>query len=261
MLPLNQQRILITGLPGAGKTRVATSLKEQFACERLSTEQWVSDVELRSGYCEWHDYLNLPSKKLNQSEASEQVWCVIDVRSTLEEAQAEWIDDILQNLLRKADAIILSFVENASLEQQAWWNRRLNEKFELLKINRPPVYRWFYQQFADDFIGFESKSSNQVEPIHVDEREEVFHYDVAQIMLDHLFMGLDNSKRNLQMKITRVSAVVDTFEFDNLIAIEGTPYRLDKFAADDNQTPGKLVIKGIGLDKNWLDQLVQASTL
>jgi hypothetical protein len=56
--------------------------------------------------------------------------------------------------------------------------------------------------------------------------------------------------------------VLNTLEYQNAVAVEGTPTLLQSFAAEANlaYTPGQLVIEGFHLDQAWLTQIVMAST-
>jgi hypothetical protein len=270
MTALNQHSIILTGLPGSGKSRVLESLKRHYSCEIVSCDSSLQKSVI-PGCCEWNDISSLPEKKPGQ-----QQWCVIDIRSELTEP-SEWVSDLLRLMVSRADGIVYSFAESAALNQQSWWNSWINKQAKEFGFDRPPIVRWFYQQFPEDFGGFDLVDIAE-KPVVTGLQPNSFRFEVGQVMLDHLLMGLDNSMRTLGMKITRVRAVVDTFEFDNRIVLEGTPYRLDTYAAnqhgqknlyqlvankivlpEEEKLPcGVVEISGVDLQQEWLEQLIQA---
>ncbi|MEA1988587.1 MAG: hypothetical protein U9N57_05175, partial [Pseudomonadota bacterium] len=64
MSELSSKNIVLLGLPGSGKTRVAHSLQSQFGCKLLNDD--FCDLEkagfkfTRPGSFEWNDFLILP---------------------------------------------------------------------------------------------------------------------------------------------------------------------------------------------------------
>jgi len=267
MSELSSKNIVLLGLPGSGKTRVAQSLQSQFGCKLLNDDlsgfEKASFKFTRPGSLEWNDFLNLPAKSLKQ-----EVWCVIDVRSPLPEIGADWLQQALTDMLSVADGVVFTFIESASLDSQAWWSKWVvNHSTAALK---KPIVRWMNQSFSADFKGFDlaTEQGDNVNPSPVDKLEqadlqqvETFRFSAERIVLDHLLMGLDNSRQNLAMKICRVKGVVQTVEYSNLVAIEGTAYRWDTFAAESDIGLGELHISGVGLDQAWLSQIVKAATV
>lgn len=265
---LNLQNIILLGLPGSGKSRVANYLHNQFDC--MNVNQTQADLTLsqaqnskpptRPGCLEWNDFLSLPQKKVNQT-----FWLVIDVRSQLPLVSSEWLEESLTRMLFVADGIVFTFTESASLDDQAWWNKWLTEHAEL--DAKKPIVRFLNQRLPSGFKGFTGISSedndakNELPSIPSLELE-TFYFKVERLVLDHFLMGLDSSRQNLGMQFTRVKAVVQTLEYANLVAIEGTPYRWDTFAATESEVSneiGKIEISGINLDQAWLKQLVDAA--
>lgn len=252
-MQLDNDRILLLGLPGAGKTRVAKSLNSQFDCA-LITPALFSDgkngcLELKGSFTP----LTIDDRC--------SVWCVIDIRSNIERDQS-WVADILKQYLSIADGVVFSFAEQADLSQQTQWGSWLKKTAEELGCEPFKTVRWFYQQFPQEFAGFSSRRLSVMTQFEKFSFEVLSHeFEVGTVMLDHLLMGLDNSRRNLGMKITRVQANLNTFEFDNKITVEGTPYRLDKFAAEEGAEVGKITVSGLDLDREWLEQIIKASVL
>ena len=267
MSELASKNIVLIGLPGSGKTRVAQSLHSQFGCELLIDdlcELKKTDFQFtRPGSLEWNDFLNLPAKSLKQ-----EVWCVIDVRSPLPESGAKWLQQVLMDMLSVADGVVFTFIESASLDNQAWWSKWVvNHSTAVLT---KPIVRWMNQSFPADFKGFDlaTEKGGNVNPSTVDklektdlQRVETFCFSAERIVLDHLLMGLDNSRQNLAMKIYRVKGVVQTVEYSNWVAIEGSAYRWDTFAAESDVGVGELQISGVELDQAWLSQIVKAATV
>lgn len=266
MSELSNKNIVLLGLPGCGKTRVAQSLQSQFACKSLNDELCELEVGFqftRPGSLEWNNFLNLPEKQANQ-----EFWCVIDVRSTLPEIGAEWLHKALSDMLFISDGVVFAFVESASLDDQAWWSKWIAN--HSTAQTKKPIVRWMYQNFPAGFKGFdvaiekvENVASSAVDEIEYSssQKVETFRFSVERIVLDHLLMGLDNSRHNLAMKICRVQGVVQTVEYSNLVAIEGTAYRWDSFAAEADIGQRELQVSGIGLDQAWLTQIVKAATV
>jgi len=260
MSDLASQNIVLLGLPGSGKTKVAQSLVQQFNCTILNELNVSNSLKEQEGCVEWHDFLQLPSKNL---KSNQQFWCVIDVRSTLDSAMnthAPWLAEKLRKMVAISDGVVFSFVEAASLDEQAWWSQWLAKNI----TTRKPIARWMNQQFSFGFTGFDTKGTIQSKSDKEDvemlrEKIESYQFSVNRIVLDHLLMGLDNSKQNLAMKIMRVTGRVNTFEYENFVEVEGSAYRWDTFAATTNAEIGQITVSGIGLDQAWLSQIIQAA--
>ncbi len=234
--------LVITGLPGSGKTRVIESLRNQLT---------------RPGYFESQDLSDL-----NQVSMPYQTLCVIDVRTPLISGSDDWLAERLQQLLLAADGIIFSFLEAASLDDQAWWN-----KWAALNAGHLPIVRWLNQSFPVGWLGFPIENvlmqsaqddlSKSVKPL------QAYEFSVDRICWEHLLFGLDSSKQNLGMKISRVTGVVQTIEYENKVTIEGSATRWELFAADEKELAtaltDKVQIQGLDLDQAWLDEIIKAS--
>lgn len=236
------QTICLTGLPGSGKRRLRDALVEQFA---LKPNQLLLDRELTG------------------SEAVTQIWCVIDTRTTLLTLQDAMVEQHLTSLVEKSDGIVFNFTEAADLDSQSFWSRWLRKQASDL-----PIVRVLNQRFPESWQGFESsKASKTSTPAFLQAENfrpanlQTFEFEVGSLHLEHLLMGLDSSKQSLGMQIWRVQAVVQTFEYVNLVAIEGTPNRWDTYAADPESVSGWIKIQGLGLKRAWLAEVIQASLL
>lgn len=277
-MKMQSQNIVLVGLPGAGKSQLANALQNQFACSVLDKTAIKRDNQqiefTRPGIYEWHDLNHLPI--LNNQYL---VYCVIDIRSVLLNHAHQWPQQILQRLLNLADGVVFSFTENSSLNDQAWWNQWLTQNSPLKRL---PVVRLLNQNLPNEFKGFEKQNNPIIEESTGSNQPtkntqwpplaeiQCFEFYVERVMLEHLLMVLDNARQNLQANITRVTGVINTFEYQNLVQIEGTPYRWDTFAADntfnDDQKShlgrdfkvGKITVCGTEINQNWLAELIQA---
>lgn len=280
---LKQNSIVLLGLPGAGKSLVAQSLVEQFSCQLIDADVYNANNHIKPGVYEpdieaytVKSETNSVSKSLADNakdtlsiNGASQVWCVIDTRSTLDEINP-WAKEYLSQIINITDVVVLSFLENSSLDTQAWWNRWLNQQIAKRNDdlttdstkNGLQVLRWFHKQFnvneltAQKNVGFNEQK--RVLPVH---SLQVFEYHVDKVMLEHLLMGLDNSRRTLGMNLVRVKAQLNTFEYENIIQLEITPNRFDQFAATTNDCLGKVTVIGENLDKQWFEQLIRASQI
>ena len=239
---LSAQTVCLTGLPGSGKRRLKKVLQAQFA---LKPDQLLLDNELTG------------------SEMVSQVWCVIDTRSTLQGLQDRAIEEYLKFLVARVDGIIFNFTEASDLDSQSFWSRWVRQQSPEL-----PIVRVLNQRFPAKWQGFEvSQAPKTGRPAgfqlidFIPDNLQTFEFEVGPLHLEHLLMGLDSSKQSLGMQIWRVQAVVQTFEYVNLVAIEGTPNRWDTYAAETDSASGWIKIQGVGLEKAWLDEIIKASFL
>jgi len=277
-MKLDSQNIVLVGLPGSGKSLVAKSLHGQFNCTVLDKQSVTVNNQhiefTRPGIFEWHNLNQLP--KLSKQYI---VYCVIDIRSVLLNHTHQWPQQVLQKLLSLADGVMFSFAENSSLTDQSWWNKWLSQHTQPQRL---PVVRLLNQKLPTEFIGFKKQNYQMLDEVNGSDQSDhnkpkqdlaevqCFEFYVERVMLDHLLMVLDNARQNLQTNITRVTGVINTFEYQNLVQIEGTPYRWDTFAANtshiDNNPPflsdcsqiGKITVCGTQINQTWLTELINA---
>lgn len=242
-LALNEHCIVVTGLPGSGKTRVIQSALTQLP--NLAKE--VSLIESSDARL---------TEEEGRSLKIDQIWCVVDVRTYFQLPRDDWLASELKALVEQADGIVFSFVEGASLEIQAQWSGWVRQHVKEL-----PIVRWLNQQFPKDWCGFTSKKGGRKLNLPPLPALQSFSFKVGKLSLEHLLFGLDSSIQNLGMKIVRVTGVVETFEYVNLVAIEGSVLRWDTFAAKPKEVARTLVIVGVDLERSWLEELVNASLL
>lgn len=241
---MKHQSIRIVGLPGAGKKKVQGALQSQFG---LLPERVVV-AELNMPLC---------------TATGDQVWCVLDVRSPFDTEQHAQVMNYLTCLLHLADGVVLNFTEMSDLQAQTFWVQWLRQQF-----GQMPVVRLLNGRFPEGWQGFSAESSIRCSTSQESETAlqahpdiQRYEFQIGRVSLEHLMMGLDNSRRNLKMQIWRVQAVVECFEYINCVALEGTPFRWDTYAAEEGAKPGTLRIEGVGLQKKWLQELIEASEL
>lgn len=239
------QSIALVGLAGSGKSRLKQAIQasdDGVECSELSTAE------------------DLTSLSAETRQAIGLVLCVIDVRSPLQAQRDDWLEAELKQLISASDAVVFNFLEASGLEEQAWWGRWIKHNAEGLPILRvmnghlPAHWPQWLLEAADS-------SAREVVPLSEEVLPDLqtYQFAVGRICLDHLLMGLDSSKQNLGMKISRVTGVVDTLEYDNIVAIEGSALRWDMFAAEQNSKVGVITIQGFDLDRTWLEELIKAS--
>ena len=239
---LNISNVLLLGLPGSGKNTVKKALMTRFELPQ----------EAISVASDWS------CQDLSQYE---QAWCVIDMRARFPLDATSLAFKQLETMLHNATGVVFSFSEAAELDRQSAW-------VQWVKRQRPglPVVRLNQNDFPKSWSGFEKVPQFTVVKCrdsalsNLEHSLETLEFRLDKVSLDHLLMGLDNSRENLGMQIWRVQAVLATYEYENLVAIEGTPFGWDTYAADSGQQEGYLRIKGVGLQKDWLDEIVKASS-
>lgn len=239
--------ILLTGLPGSGKSSLKRSLRSHGCGLTLVENDWNNGSEF--------------------DLAHSLVVCVIDVRSPLEDSNAE---EILKALLFDASQVVFSFMAQAELSSQSFWQNWFKSLEQETGLSWPR-YRWYgftenlpWQGWVDDWAA-QSKHVKEMDNSLPDGWECVdYYFDYGAgdkpVTLDHLLMGLDAARRNLGQSIWRVKAELMTLEYQNPVQIEGTPNRLDTYAGE-NEDKGFLKISGIHLDKALIAQIVSASLL
>lgn len=99
--------IVLVGLPGAGKKRFQRAFCQTFP--------QVTVESVGSKHCA-DASLHLRSES--------QIWCVIDCRSPLVSTTAE---AYLKTLLAESTAVVLSFVSEAELSMQVYWQNWLKK--------------------------------------------------------------------------------------------------------------------------------------
>lgn len=222
------QAIWLTGLPGAGRSLFKNALQ-------ANVQMGLPDI----------------SKELIQLKADNiRVWTLIDVRSSLAHSDAE---TFLKQCLSQSSAVVFTFVESADLDAQMFWQKWLAE--QTVKL---PVFRWFSQSFPKDWdwqtLGTVTPKSELSESMS---RLETKRFSLDIINLEHLMFGLDAAKQNLGMDLWRVKGCLQTEEYVNPVALEGTVNRWDTFAADD--ADGELIVQGRNLDESLLNEILSAS--
>ena len=181
---------------------------------------------------------------------------VIDARSFMQLPRDAWLQDIVQKMLAQADAILLNFLEAASLEQQMEWKRYLQHNTD------KPLFLSLNHAVPESLLAqVDNHNGSQFPSIESSFVLQSFEFSLEQVNLEHLMMVLDNAKTALGAKLLRAKAVLDTVEYDNLVALEGAPYRWDCYPATESEVKmwqNRLMIQGFDLDQAWLEQMLDA---
>lgn len=102
------ESIVLVGLPGAGKTRFQRAFCQTFSQVKVEVVRAEHEPESSTSH--------LPREA--------QIWCVIDIRSPVASISAE---AHLKTLLAESTAIVLSFVAEAELSMQVYWQNWLKK--------------------------------------------------------------------------------------------------------------------------------------
>lgn len=234
-----KQTLRLYGLPGCGKNRLADAWQAQVDGEL----QIIEFAELAS-LQDANDGFNL---------------LVVDARSFLQQPRDAWLLEILQSLLATADAVVLNFLEAASLEQQMAWQRFLREQSDV------PLLLSLQHAVPDSLSGLLAEHATSEPPVIAQIADlQTLEFEFERVNLEHLMMVLDNAKLALGAKLLRAKAVLNTVEYENLVALEGTPYRWDCYPANAIETAqwqNRLQIQGFDLNQEWLEQMLQACSV
>lgn len=234
-----QVRVLLYGLPGSGKHRLA--------------EEWRKTADHAI------DILDFHSLDADASEESAHRCLVIDSRSFWQIPRDQWLQEILQQMIAAADSIVLNFLEASELSVQMAWKSWLRDH-----AADTPVLMSLHQALPQGLNPLleagSQKRPQTLTPTRFSEMQ-TFEFKLDRVSLDHLLMVLDNAKTALGMKLIRVQGVLETLEYDNRVALEGAAYRWDTYAADEREIAlrdKQLRLQGFDLDKAWLQQMLQA---
>lgn len=213
--------VLIAGLPGSGKSR------------------WIAAQPEPLRFQEWHDD-TLP--------AARAVWWVLDLRQPPDET----IKTVLMPCLQRADALIGLFAEESPIETQMRWREFLAP---LKKSGTPLYFSHFLQPPPPDFPDTSSKSACSCDwPYRTKVRVQL-----PTVVLDHLLFVFQGLEQSTPMRFWRIKGVVQTLEYANAVAVEGSLSGLYTHAAavEDGST-GRLTLQVENLDRERLMEALQA---
>ena len=234
------ESIALLGLPGSGKSRIQQALLTSQAADQSLLSRDVKIVEAGG----------------QSDKPFDLVLSVIDVRSVLVAGRDEWLEVQLQEMLSSSHAVIFNFLEASSLDEQSWWGAWMKANAAELA-----VFRVLNSKLPDSLFSLLSGYEQGGYPPKVLPQLawDSFEFEVGPISLEHLLFGLDSSKQNLGIKIARVTGVVKTIEYANLVELQGSALRWDSYAAAQDAVAGKISIVGQGLDRSWLQEIIKAS--
>ena len=181
--------ILIAGLPGCGKSR------------------WIAAREAEGAPFRWLEWQ--PHQPL---DGSTPVWTLIDLRAEPSEA----LLDALQPLLAASCATIGLFAEETDIFLQSRWR----EKLRLCKKDGGPLHlsHFLSAPFLSELPRCQPASSSAL-------NWPVLHRVTAplgRVVLEHLLFVLQGLEASTTMRFWRVQGVLETLEYVNPVAVEGS---------------------------------------
>jgi GTPase SAR1 family protein len=242
MPSLFNKPLIVTGLPGSGKTRIIKSLTQAYGITAEEKLFW------------------------QKSEVDQYFLVqVIDVRSP-PESYPDWLIEEMGQRLLRANWIVWMFAEASDLETQAAWSRWLKGLgSNTSEVPRP--IRCFYEVVPDPKTWPEplkpqdSAQDNRLNNKAWQDESKPCAYQritlpVGTVNLELLKMSLDNSIRSMGMRLLRAHGVLKTLEFDDWVALELTPNRLDTYHSLEQESAGRLTLEGFDLDREWFESLL-----
>ncbi len=252
-------RIFVTGLPGSGKTRLI---------------QAASDLPVT--------WLEASQPQLpDRVKETDRVWCVVDARALPPTAASE-AEQWLVRDLAVADAVVMSFADQADLIRQGQWQAWLKQQ----GAETCPRYWWLTQagltqtglELARLQGWLKSTPSSAMEAARREwqawrqslaEDWQVLDWRLPELtgkttpkpMLDGLLAGLYAAQCNLGMGLLRVRGEIMTFEYDNRVTLEGHYQGVTPYAAEPGTETDWIRLEGTGLDTDWLKALVNGSVV
>lgn len=213
--------ILIAGLPGSGKSR------------------WIAAQTEPCRLVEWRDDA-LPAGRV--------IWWGLDLRQPPDQR----IKTLLNPCLQRADALIGFFAEESPIETQLRWREFLAP---LKKSGTPLYFSHFLQAPPPDFPTTSAKVACSC---HWPLRRTVC-VQLPKVVLDHLLFVLQGLEQSTSMRFWRIRGVVQTLEYVNAVAVEGSLSGLYTHAAKTNDGPiGRLVLQVENLEQPMLLEALQA---
>jgi len=214
--------ILIAGLPGSGKHR------------------WIAAQPEPQRFQAWEGG-TLPAQRA--------VWWTLDLRQPPDAA----LKRLLQPCLQRADAILGLFAEESPIEAQMRW-REFLAPFK--KSGTPLFFSHFLQAPPADWPHVSKKAAHCCD---WPERSTVW-VQLPKVVLEHLLFVFDGLARSTPMRFWRIRGVVETLEYVNAVAVEGSLSGLYTHAATGVEGPaGRLSLQVENLDEPLLREALRAA--
>ncbi|BBP46534.1 hypothetical protein THMIRHAS_19070 [Thiosulfatimonas sediminis] len=200
---------------------------------------------------------DVPFSAIHATSAAEPGFnlLVLDARSMPQLPRDQWLLAVLNTLLSQADAVLLNFLEAASLEQQLYWKNHLRGSAQ-------PLLMSVQQAIPERLPALLTQAQGRAFPqITLSAPLQEWEFELPKVNLEQLMMVLDNAKSALGAKLLRAKGVLHTQEYSNLVMLEGSPYRWDCFAAQSDEVDiwqNRLWVQGIELDKGWFEAMLPA---
>jgi len=188
--------------------------------------------------------------------AQDVVLTVIDIRSNIPSSEMGLAAEAyLRDCVSRSDAVVFMFMEAAALDQQLYWQSWIKQHATMTR-----VLRSFHGNLSDQApVSKETSRSLEASSLIEFPLEEI-EFVPAKINLEHLMMGLDAAIQNLGMQLFRVQGTFQTFEYENLVTLEGTYNRMDMYPATDEEGISALKIRGRQLEPVFLKQIFDAAS-
>lgn len=246
------ESIALVGLPGSGKSRIQQALVASQTSLTAGQAVLAQDLKI----------VEVGEKNEQDDQSFDLVLCVIDVRSTLVADRDDWLEAQLQDMLSSSHAVIFNFLEASSLDDQSWWGSWIKvnaSELTVFRVLNGKLSDSLFSLLSDCLPSRGTRTGGDPSKVLPQLAWDSFEFEVGPISLEHLLFGLDSSKQNLGMKIARVTGVVETIEYANLVELQGSALRWDSYAAAQDAVAGKISIVGQGLDRSWLQEIIKAS--
>ncbi len=214
--------IVIAGLPGSGKSR------------------WIAAQASPQRYMEWHE---------DRLPAGQAVWWAVDLRHPPDKT----LQTLLTPCLQRADGILGLFAEESPIEVQMGW-RQFLAPFK--KSGTPLFFSHFLQAPT---AGFPFVSTRLACDGHWPPRDHL-RVRMPTIVLDHLLFVFQGLAQSTPMRFWRIRGVVQTLEYANAVAVEGSLSGSYAHAATpEDGLPGQLELQVENLDETLLFEALRAA--
>ena len=211
----------LVGLPGSGKSRLATHLLHVCQTKNIS--------------------LNIVESTLpEQLDSTVRVVCLVDVRSPWQDfLNATDLPDYFLELLAVADAVMLMFLASSDLDLQMHWQAQIQTRLNQLGVGKLPILRSFEGELSPSQLeklwqlpqNSAALKSDQLNPVAMPPWQTLV-FKIGRVNLAPLQMGLEGVRHSGLGLIWRMVGSFETPEYRHPVSMEFTPFRLDFYPAE-----------------------------